>query len=121
LLEKRGFNAIKTNLFDDIVGCYDLITFNAPYLPFDSREPKSSQIATTGGIRGDEISIKFLKNARKHLDKDGKILLLVSSLTPINEIKKFGAKVVARKKIFNGRIEDSGDCNLNQLLNHNYI
>ncbi len=99
-VREKGFNAIKTNLFDDIVGCYDLITFNAPYLPFDSREPKSSQIATTGGIRGDEISVEFLKNARKHLNKGGKILLLVSSLTPINEIKKFGAKVVARKKIF---------------------
>ena len=100
LLKKRKFNAIKTNLFSEIKNKFDLITFNAPYLPLDSREPKSSQVATTGGKRGDEISIKFLRQAKKHLNTSGKILLLISSLTPMSKIKKFKHKIVARKKIF---------------------
>lgn len=99
-LKQKGFNAIKTNLFSKIKDKFDLITFNAPYLPLDPREPKSSQLATTGGKRGDEISIKFLRQAKNHLNKDGKILLLISSLTPMNKIKKFNPKIVARKKIF---------------------
>lgn len=100
LLRSKNFNSIKTNLFDKIKENFNLITFNAPYLPLDSREPKDSQIATTGGKRGDEISIKFIKQAKKHLNKNGKILLLISSLTPIDKIKKFKYKIVARKKIF---------------------
>ena len=100
LLKKQGFNAIKTNLFSKIKGSFDLITFNAPYLPLDAREPKSSQLATTGGKRGDEISMEFISQAKKHLNKNGKIFLLISSLTPTNKIKKLKHKIVARKKIF---------------------
>ncbi|MFH1521832.1 MAG: HemK2/MTQ2 family protein methyltransferase [archaeon] len=100
LLKQKGLNAIETNLFEKIKDKFDLITFNAPYLPLDSREPKSSQLATTGGKRGDEISLKFLEQAKKHLNKNGKIFLLISSLTPMDRIKKFNPKIVARKKIF---------------------
>ena len=98
--KKKGFNAIKTDLFENIEDKFDLITFNAPYLPEDSRELKSSQLATTGGKHGDEISIKFLEQAKKHLNKNGKVFLLISSLTPMNNLKKFNPKIVARKKIF---------------------
>jgi release factor glutamine methyltransferase len=100
LLKKNKFDAIKTNLFSKIKDKFDLITFNAPYLPLDPREPKSSQVATTGGKRGDEISIKFIRQAKKHLNKNGKIFLLISSLTPTDKLKKFKYKIVARKKIF---------------------
>ncbi len=100
LLKQKKFNTIKSNLFEKVKDKFDLITFNAPYLPLDSREPKSSQLATTGGKRGDEISLKFLKQAKKHLNKNGKIFLLISSLTPMDKIKKFNPKIVARKKIF---------------------
>ena len=99
-LKGEKFNAIKTNLFEKIKNKYDLITFNAPYLPLDPREPKSSQLATTGGKCGDEVSIKFLEQAGKFLNKDGKAFLLISSLTPMDKIKKFNLKIVARKKIF---------------------
>ena len=100
LLKKKEFNCIKTNLFSKIKNKFDLITFNAPYLPLDPREPKDSQLATTGGERGDEISLKFLKQAKKHLNENGKIFLLISSLTPLDKIKKFKYKIVAKKKIF---------------------
>jgi release factor glutamine methyltransferase len=99
-VQNKGINTIKTNLFDKIKGKFDLITFNAPYLPLDKREPKDSQIATTGGKRGDEVSLKFLKQAKKHLEENGRILLLISSLTPMDKLKKFNPKVVARQKVF---------------------
>ncbi|MBU2576624.1 MAG: methyltransferase [Nanoarchaeota archaeon] len=99
IVKEKGFSAIKTNLFSKIPENFDLITFNAPYLPMDPREPKDSQIATTGGKYGDEISIKFLTQAKKHLNKNGKIFLLISSLTPQDRIKKFHPTFVAREKI----------------------
>lgn len=83
---------------------FDLITFNAPYLPEENLskkyESKKSQLATTGGKKGDEISLKFIKQAQNHLEKNGKIFLLISSLTPLKNIKKFNPKIIAKKKIF---------------------
>jgi len=99
-LDKQKINTIHTNLFKNIKNSFDIIIFNAPYLPRAKREPKDSQVATTGGIKGDEISIKFLKQAKNHVNKNGTIFLLISSLTPMNKIKKFNPKILARKKIF---------------------
>jgi len=99
-LEKENMRAIHTDLFKKILDSFDIIVFNAPYLPKDIREPKSSRVATTGGKKGDEIAIEFLKQAKSHLKKDGKIFLLISNLTPMNNIKKFGPKIVARKKLW---------------------
>jgi len=101
LLKKEPFNAVQSNLFQDIEQKFDIITFNAPYLPLDKREPKSSRLATTGGRRGDEISLKFLDQAKQHLNKNGKIFLLISSLTPTDKIKKLWPyKIITRKKLF---------------------
>ena len=98
--KKQGINVIQSNLFKEVHGKFDLITFNAPYLPRDNREPLSSQVATTGGKRGDEIAVRFLKQSKKYLTPGAKVFLLVSSLTPMDKIKEFRPKTVARKKIF---------------------
>jgi release factor glutamine methyltransferase len=97
-----GFKTIKSNLFSKVSKKlkFDLITFNAPYLPEGEYEPKESMLITTGGKEGDEISLKFIKQAKEHLTEKGKILLLISSLTPMEKIVKFKPKVIAKKKIF---------------------
>ena len=84
--ESPTLKVIKSNLFEKVKGKFDLIIFNPPYLPQDKREPKESQKATTGGKKGDEIILKFLKQAHKHLNKNGSILLLLSSQTPTDRI-----------------------------------
>lgn len=87
-----GYNCIKSDLFENITGKYDLIIFNPPYLPKDSREPLDSKTATTGGRKGDEIILRFLKQAKDYLKDNGKIFLLVSSLTPKIDFKTLGYK-----------------------------
>jgi release factor glutamine methyltransferase len=96
----RGVKAIESDLFESVEGRFDLITFNAPYLPLDEREPEDSRLATTGGDRGDEISVRFLEQVGDYLNEDGKVFLLVSSLTPMENINLFKPKVVFKKKIF---------------------
>ena len=98
-VKSKGINVVCSDLFEKVDGKFDLITFNAPYLPLDEREPEDSRVATTGGKQGDEISVRFLEQARKHLSENGKIFLLVSSLTPMDEIEKSNPKIVAKKKI----------------------
>jgi len=97
-VKNKGFNCIKSNLFSKLKGKkFDLISFNAPYLPENKYDKKPD---TTGGKRGDEVAIRFLKQVKKHLNNGGKVFLLISSLTPFDRIKKFGLKIIARKKIF---------------------
>ena len=57
---------------------FDLIIFNPPYLP---QELKIRDKSTEGGNKGSELIEKFLSKVSNYLKKDGKILLLFSSLT----------------------------------------
>ncbi|VVB79333.1 putative S-adenosylmethionine-dependent methyltransferase [uncultured archaeon] len=91
---------IHSNLFDKLNKKYDLIFFNPPYLPEDAREPKGSRLATTGGKSGSEVVKEFLKDAKNHLNPDGKIFLLTSSLTSGINWSKYNKKVLAKKKLF---------------------
>jgi len=97
---------IRSSLFQKVKGKFDLILCNPPYLAEDKYEDEESRLATTGGEDGDEFILKFLDNVKKYLEKEGTILLLVSSLTPMDKINKLlekenlASKVVAKKKIF---------------------
>lgn len=112
-LKSQNLEAIKSNLFSNVKPKekFDLIIFNPPYLPLDSREDKESRKTTTGGKRGDEIILIFLKKAEEHLEDKGIILLLFSSLTPrerINELLKnrgLSFKIIASKKLFFEKLE----------------
>ena len=107
-----GFNCIKSNIFQNIKGRYDIIIFNPPYLPEDENkeEPKSSQIATTGGKKGSEIINKFLSQLHAHSKKNTKIYIITSSLTKDIDFKDFkktliGEKMLFYEKIFCWRLE----------------
>lgn len=101
-LKSINLKAVKSNLFSNIKEKFDLIIFNPPYLPYDLSESKESSLATSGGKNGDEIILRFLLQAKKHLNKSGKILLLISSLTPREAIKK-----LLKKLKFKSRVLDS--------------
>ena len=79
--KKKGINAIKSDLFLNIKGKFDVIIFNPPYLPKHPEEPKDSALVTTGGEKGSELLERFLKEAKAHLKKKGIILFVCSSLT----------------------------------------
>ena len=110
-LKKQNLKAIKSNLFQNVNGKFDLIVFNPPYLPEDRREDKESARVTSGGKKGDEILMRFLKQAPAHLEKNGIILLVVSSLTPqnriINLIKclNISRKIIGGEKFFMETLE----------------
>lgn len=76
---------MQSDLFSNIKGTFDTIIFNPPYLPDHSLV---KDIALDGGKKGYEISVKFLRSAKKHLDDDGQILFLFSSLTNKEVIEK---------------------------------
>lgn len=95
-----GFNCIHSNLFSKINKKFDLIIFNPPYLPEDSLEPKESKLITTGGKNGSELINSFIEKSNNYLNKNGKIFLLVSSLTNGINFFQYKKKILGRKKIF---------------------
>ncbi|MFA5258466.1 MAG: HemK2/MTQ2 family protein methyltransferase [Candidatus Pacearchaeota archaeon] len=107
-LKKSGFKVVQTDLFSKInkKDKFDLVIFNPPYLPEDKDEPEDSKLATTAGKEGNEIIIKFLKQAKNHLTKQGVILLLISSLSKPHSIKKqikalnYKSKLIDNQKLF---------------------
>jgi release factor glutamine methyltransferase len=111
------FNSLKHSLMmsknDRLVCCdaatalhnvkFDLIISNPPYLP-DAMIHADKTV--DGGPTGIEVSIHFLKSVIDKLNKNGKILILVSSLSEKGKLERFVSKntlimkQIAQKDVF---------------------
>jgi release factor glutamine methyltransferase len=85
---------------------FDLILFNAPYLPTEHVEHDSwLERAWAGGAGGRRVIDRFIFEAPKYLSKDGCVLLMQSSLSGVDEtLERFEgigmkAGVVARREL----------------------
>ncbi|PIN73774.1 hypothetical protein COV20_03610 [Candidatus Woesearchaeota archaeon CG10_big_fil_rev_8_21_14_0_10_45_16] len=81
----RKVKAVRSDLFDNVSGCFNLIIFNPPYLPQDKG---IEDAALYGGKKGWEISGRFFSKVSKYLFPDGKILFLFSTLTNKERIEE---------------------------------
>ncbi len=65
---------------------FDVILFNAPYLPVEENE-KTSWIgrAWDGGVTGRQVIDRFIAKAPKHLKPKGRVLLMHSTLANLDE------------------------------------
>ena len=86
-VKKKGIKARVSDLFSNVKGKFDLIILNPPYLPDENLEGFFSQV-------------------NNHLSKNGKILIVFSSLTNKNKINKiikknnFKFELLESKKLF---------------------
>ena len=94
---KLGFNCIYSNLFENVNGKFSIVVFNPPYLPQDKYDKEKD---TTGGKKGSETINKFLKQAKKHLEKNGRIFLLTSSLTKGINWLNYHRKILGNERLF---------------------
>ena len=105
-VKKKGIKTKYSDLFSEVNKKFDLIIFNPPYLPEEELEDKESKKITTGGKYGHEILERFFSQVNKYLNKDGKILIVFSSLTNKNKIDKiirqnnFKFKLLEEQKMF---------------------
>lgn len=79
---------------------FDLIIFNPPYLPRCKEEPDT---ALDGGNEGYEVLGRFFRNARKYLRKEGKILIVFSSLTKPRKIFEIIGKAGFRYELLDSQ------------------
>jgi release factor glutamine methyltransferase len=77
------FKARYASCFRD--NTFDVVAFNPPYLPSE----KIVDVAVDGGENGIEVAKEFLKDARRVLKKDGKILVLLSSESSTDLFRRY--------------------------------
>ena len=86
---REGVDVVRCNLFNGVRGPFDLILFNPPYLPTAPHERIDDwlEYALDGGKTGRVTIERFAEGVGQVIAPGGRILLLVSSLTGLNEVK----------------------------------
>jgi release factor glutamine methyltransferase len=81
-------NVLVGDLFDPIrpsIG-FDLILFNAPYLPVEANECQAwIEMAWAGGPTGRSVIDRFIDQLSNHLSKVGRVLLMQSTLSNVEK------------------------------------
>ncbi|MCL2157461.1 MAG: class I SAM-dependent methyltransferase [Methanobrevibacter sp.] len=97
------------NLFEPVKDQkFDVILFNTPYLPTESSEILDDNLnyAFDGGLDGREVIDEFLNQVKNHLNHDGRLQLIQSSLSKIEETISrlndlgFKVEITASEKFF---------------------
>ncbi len=104
---KRGVDVVQGDLFCGIRSSFDLILFNPPYLPTQPEERIDDWLehALDGGKTGRVVIGCFAEQVDRVLALEGRILLLISSLTGLPEVRDLFfqagliSEIVLRKKI----------------------
>ena len=103
----NGIPVVRTDLYSGICARFDLVIFNPPYLPTSDEERLNSWLnrAFDGGPSGRSEIERFLMNVDEILAPGGRVLLVISSLTGIDETKKlfeghgFSVEIISSKKV----------------------
>jgi release factor glutamine methyltransferase len=106
--KSKGLVVVRTDLLAGISGTFDMVVFNPPYLPTqdDERIADWLEYALDGGPEGRSTIARFIDSVRSVLAPGGRVLLLISSLTGVDEVtamfreQDFETAIIARRKIF---------------------
>ncbi|AGN00230.1 methyltransferase [Salinarchaeum sp. Harcht-Bsk1] len=86
---ERGVEALRANLLDPFAAdSFDAVVCNPPYLPTEPDEERSDwmEVALSGGESGLAVIEPLLADVGRALRPDGVVLLLVSSLTGVDDV-----------------------------------
>jgi release factor glutamine methyltransferase len=104
---EKGIDVMRNDLFSGIRSTFDLILFNPPYLPTlpEDRIDDWLEYALDGGTSGREVIGRFAEEVGRVLAPGGRILLLISSLTGLPEVRdiffrqSFTSEIVMKEKV----------------------
>jgi release factor glutamine methyltransferase len=106
--KQRGVEAVRTDLAHGLRGKFDLVIFNPPYLPTLDEEKIDDwlEYALDGGLDGRKVIERFAIEVGHVLAAGGRVLLLISSLTGIDntidifESSGYKVEIVERAQVF---------------------
>ena len=104
---EKGIDVVRNDLFSGIRSTFDLIVFNPPYLPTLSEDRIDDwlEYALDGGMNGREVIGRFAAEVGRVLAPGGRILLLISSLTGVPEVRdiflrqSFESEIIMKQKV----------------------
>ena len=88
---ERGFELVCTDAASAFRNnIFDLVVSNPPYLPedYDSEGMKIHDEAIYGGKSGIEVTLKIIMSSLSTLKREGKLLIIVSSLSDISRLQE---------------------------------
>lgn len=92
---ERGIPVVRGNLTEPFADdAFDVVTFNPPYLPTDPDTEWDDwmEVALSGGESGRAVVDPFLGSIRRVLAPEGVVILLVSSLSGVDEVVDLAAE-----------------------------
>jgi len=100
-------DVVQNDLLRGIKGSFDLVVFNPPYLPTlpEDRIDDWLEYALDGGSSGRMTILRFAAEVERVLAPGGRILLLISSLTGLPEVrdlffkKQFVSEILLKRKV----------------------
>ncbi len=94
-----------SDLFENVSGKFDVVTFNAPYLPGEPEEP--IDLALVGGKNGREVLDRFIREVPAYIKPGGVVQIVQSSITGgveetlrLLEEAGFNGRVIATRHFF---------------------
>lgn len=100
---ERKWKKVISDLFSNLVDeKFDFIAFNPPYVPTN----EIKWVDLDGGKNGSQTIKRFIEEFPEHLEREGVVLLLISSLNKPDEIKSlliskgFEVRVISEQKLF---------------------
>jgi len=78
----------QSDLFQNISGYFDVIAFNPPYLPSETRSTSWIEKSWSGGEEGSETAVEFMEQAWRFLAPGGSIYLVLSSIGGLMSVLK---------------------------------
>ena len=90
----EGVEAVRSNLADPFAAdSFDAVLFNPPYLPTPPEEEWDDPLehALSGGEDGRRVVRPFLADVGRVLRPDGRVYLLISSLTDVDAVSELAA------------------------------
>jgi len=96
---------VRSDLFDKIPGNFDVIAFNPPYLPGAATSTTWIEKAWSGGDEGSEVTVRFLRDAWRHLNPGGRIYIILSSVGGLMSVLKaakerYSAEMLIEQRMF---------------------
>lgn len=75
---------------------FDLIVTNPPYLP--DEEDKKNESTIHGGYTGIETTLRFIKSAVSSLSQNGKMLIIISTLSDVSKMDELIMEMNLKKR-----------------------
>jgi release factor glutamine methyltransferase len=115
-LERNGLEHPCSVMQSDLLGSippaalFSVIAFNPPYLPYDGTSTEMDH-ALLGGVKGTELTERFIQQAVPHLQRGGSVFVVSSSLANIKDLRNvmvncgLHTEIVASVSIFFEKIQ----------------